>query len=228
MKFATATVIAAAASLPRPTVYRILDTLIAAGYVQRAEDSDVFHLTGALRNLARGFAIDAEATEVAAGALSELSRRLVWPIDFATYENGAMVVRHSTHRSSPRSLISKAVVGIHLSMTRTTPGLAYLAWLPRDEVIAILAQSPEGEKPDRVLWRTLKNVRERGYATREGGILPHTSAIAVPVMWRDRPVGCINVMFIRSALTIDKAAELYLAEIKDAAHAIEKALHARG
>lgn len=227
LKFATAAVIASAAGLPRPTVYRILDTLTVAGYVHRAENSDVFHLTSALKTLARGFDIDAEATDIAAPVLADLSRRLVWPVDFATYERGAMVVRFSTHATSPKSLISKAVVGQSLPMLRTAPGLCFLAHLPRDEVTAVLAQTPGTPRPDRLLWRTLREARTRGYAFRDGGtVMPNTSSIAVPILWADRPVACVNVMFIRSALSIEKAAALYLDDIKAAAHAIESGLKA--
>lgn len=228
LKFATAAVIAAAAGLPRPTVYRILDTLSVAGYVHRAENSDVFHLTGALKSLARGFDIDAEATDVAAPILADLSRRLVWPIDFATYEGGAMVVRYSTHAISPKSLISKAVVGQHLPMLRTAPGLCFLAHLPREDVTAVLAQTPGTPKPDRLLWRTLREARTRGYAFRDGGtVMPNTSSIAVPVRWRERPVACINLMFIRSAMTIERAAQLYLDDLQAAATTIEEQLRAQ-
>jgi IclR family mhp operon transcriptional activator len=57
--------------------------------------------------------------------------------------------------------------------------------------------------------------------------MPNTSSIAVPVRWRERPVACINLMFIRSAMTIERAAQLYLDDLRAAAATIEEQLRAQ-
>ena len=53
---ATAATIAQEAHLPRPTVYRILDTLVEQGLIYRSPSSqNLYRLTGNVRALSAGF-----------------------------------------------------------------------------------------------------------------------------------------------------------------------------
>jgi IclR family transcriptional regulator, mhp operon transcriptional activator len=61
-----------------------------------------------------------------------------------------------------------------------------------------------------------------------GEMPPKTGSIAVPVMWRERPLACINLHYILSAMTMEQVAERYLAPMRAAAAKIEKALAQQG
>lgn len=231
LKFGNPAALAAATGVPRPTVYRLLDTLALAGYVQRVEHSDLFQLTSALRAIAQGFDIDAEVSAVAGPALSRLSRKLVWPVDLSTYENGNMVVRVSTHATSPKSLISRNDVGHRLPMLLTAPGLAFLAYSPEKKCAEIVAHcmrlpasAPADADSQRLIQRKLSDIRRRGYAFRIGGPMPTTSSFAVPVIWRGWAVAAISVMFIRSAVTVEKMATLHLPDVEEAVRSVERQL----
>jgi IclR family mhp operon transcriptional activator len=231
LKFSDPTTLAAATGVPRPTIYRLLETLAAAGYVQQVEHTNLFQLTGALRAIARGFDMDAEVSAIAGPALSMLSRKLTWPVDLSTYENDCMVVRVSTHAASPKSLIGRADVGHRLPMLLTAPGLAFLAYSPESKCAEIVARClplsvsdatcADGEG---LIQRKLLDIRRRGYAFRIGGKMPTTSSFAVPVMWRGWAVAAISVMFIRSAVTIREMVKLYLADVEAVARSVERQL----
>ena len=125
--YATAMQIARATDLPRPTVYRLLHTLMQAGYVTHAEARDTFRLTNMVRSLSDGFDDEAWVTQVAGPVLAELGDKIVWPADIATFDRDSMVVRETTHRRSPLS-INREVPGFRPQVLLSSLGLAYLAW----------------------------------------------------------------------------------------------------
>jgi IclR family transcriptional regulator, mhp operon transcriptional activator len=232
--YATALQLSRLTGLPRPTVYRLLDTLIAAGYVAHGPRPDIYRLTIAVRALSDGFDDEAWMTDIAAPIIAELGHQIVWPTDIATFDRDAMVVRETTHASSPLS-INREKAGFRVPVLLSSLGLIYLAHLGEAERDTILRNIAGSDGPDAALARDrravgalLAQVRRRGYGYREGGISPKTGSIAVPVMWRDRPIACINLHYILSAMTMEQVAERYLAPMRAAATKIEKALAAQG
>lgn len=232
--YATALQLARTTGLPRPTVYRLLDTLIGAGYVARGPRPDIYRLTIAVRALSDGFDDEAWMTDVAAPIIAELGHAIVWPTDIATFDRDAMVIRETTHASSPLS-INREKAGFRAPVLLSSLGLAYLAHVSEPERETILRSLAASSRPDAALARDgravaalLAQVRRRGYGFREGGISPKTGSIAVPVMWRGRPLACINVHYILSAMTMEQVAERYLPAMRAAAAKIEKALAQQG
>ena len=62
---------------------------------------------------------------------------------------------------------------------------------------------------------------QRGYAIRnEGEFNPKTASIAVPVVRDDVVFGCISIIWIRSALTVEEAIAKFVAPLRKAAAAI--------
>ncbi|MCW5773824.1 MAG: helix-turn-helix domain-containing protein [Rhodospirillaceae bacterium] len=232
--YATALQLSRATGLPRPTVYRLLETLIAAGYVAHGPRADNYRLTIAVRALSDGFDDEAWVTEIAAPILTDLGQAIVWPTDMATFDRDAMVVRETTHARSPLS-INREKAGFRPPVLLTALGLAYLAELGEGERETILNTLAASERPDAALARNrravaslIAEVKRRGYGFREGGISPKTGSIAVPVMWRGRPLACINIHYILSAISMEHVVERYLPAMRAAAAKIEKALDQRG
>lgn len=232
--YATALQLSRLTGLPRPTVYRLLDTLIAAGYVAHGTRPDVYRLTIAVRALSDGFNDEAWMTEIAAPILADLGQQIVWPTDIATFDGEAMVVRETTHASSPLS-INREKAGFRVPVLLSSLGLVYLAHLgeaERDTILRAIAASDRADaglaRDRRSVAALLNQVRRRGYGFREGGISAKTGSIAVPVMWRGRPIACINLHYILSAMTMEQVAERYLAPMRAAAAKIEKALEQQG
>jgi IclR family mhp operon transcriptional activator len=173
-------------------------------------------------------------TEIAAPIIAELGQSIVWPTDIATFDGEAMVVRETTHASSPLS-INREKAGFRVPVLLSSLGLVYLAHLgeaERDTILRTLAASDRADsglaRDRRAVGALLAQVRRRGYGFREGGISPKTGSIAVPVMWRCRPIACINLHYILSAMTMEQVAERYLAPMRAAAAKIEKALEQQG
>jgi IclR family mhp operon transcriptional activator len=77
---ATVSEVAQEIRLPRTTVYRILETLCAAGFIFRDASDDRYRLTVMVRALSGGFDDDAWVTQIAKPLITDLGREIVWPI----------------------------------------------------------------------------------------------------------------------------------------------------
>lgn len=213
--------------LPRPTVYRLLETLEELGYVARSSSDDRFRVTRRASSLGDGYDPGVVICQAAAACLSDLSKRLIWPVDLSTYENAAMVIQETTHPRSPLS-IDRGMIGKRLPMLRTSAGRAYLtACHPRerDVIIGHLRRIDEAEdRPflgDSQLAGMIAQTTQRGCAIRsEGEYNPKTASIAVPIARGDVVLGCISIIWIRSALSLEEAVATFAAPLREAAAAI--------
>lgn len=216
--------VARALDLPRPTVYRLLETLEELGYVARSASDDRFRVTGRALSLGDGYDPGVVICQAAAPYLAELSKTLIWPVDLSTYENAAMVVQETTHSRSPLS-IDRGMIGKRLPMLRTSAGRAYLAACPareRDLIVSHLRRIDEADdRPFLDQGRLDRMIAARGYAIRsEGEYNPKTSSIAVPIVRNGTVFGCISIIWIRSALGIEEAVAQFAGQLQETASAI--------
>jgi IclR family transcriptional regulator, mhp operon transcriptional activator len=219
--------------LPRPTVYRLLETLNRAGFVSRGSPHDRYCLTGKVRALSDGFAEDEWVADIAAPLMSQLTRQLVWPVALMTFEQGRMLVRETTHEASTLS-IDHGMVGRMLPMLRTAAGRCYLALCPSKERLVILemltrskALDDKGARERQRLTKMLDTIRSQGYAVQDREINPKTTGIAVPIRLRTRVLGCLSLIWISSALTIERAESELLPLLTSTAGNIAEAVHRR-
>ena len=216
--------------IPRPSLYRVLETLRGLGYVRRDPDAERYELTIQVRALSDGFKDEAWIREAALPAMDSLQRDIVWPTDIATFYDGAMWLRETTRRQSPLT-IDAATVGLRLPMLKSATGKAYLAYCGDAERETILQNLRRSRQPEDARARDSRYVRELIAVTRRNGygeqyreIFPKTAAIAVPIRREQQVVGCLNISFIASALAPRDAAARYLASLAAAASAIQRKL----
>lgn len=218
--------IAQRVGLPRPTAHRLLETLCATGYVIRGDVGGTYRLSVKIGELAHGCRDDDWIAELSRPILLDLYHTAVWPSDVATYDNGAMVIRATTHHMSPLS-IQRVPFGHRVPLLVTATGLTYLAYVTdqeRDAILDVLARENPGALLDRtrrqLLLRELHNIRERGYGIRIRGDKPKTSTLAAPIMHHQRVVACVNIHWIDSAIELNAMIERYLEPLLQAATAI--------
>lgn len=217
-------------AIPRPSLYRILETLCRLGYVRRAGEGERYELTVQVRTLSDGFKDEAWIREAALPVMEALQRDIVWPTDVATFYDGAMWLRETTRRHSPLT-IDAATVGLRLPMLKSATGKAYLAYCGDAEREAILQNLRRSRLPgdarardSRYVKELLATTRRNGYGEQYREIFPKTAAIAVPIMREKRVVGCLNISFIASALKPRDAAARYLDALTASAAAIQRKL----
>ena len=215
--------------LHRTTVRRMLETLQDEGYVRRSDSDDSYRLTHKIRQLSDGFTDDEWISEIANPVLGELLQKVVWPSDLCTIDGDAMLVRETTHRFSPLSF-HRAMIRQRLPLLMTAAGRAYLAFCGEEERQQLLGLLMAGQDEQSRLARSpgfvethLARTRERGYASNEGEWTEQLKigAIALPIRRQGQVLGCINVVFLRKALSVEEAAQRYLPELRGAIHNIE-------
>ena len=215
-KVASVAELARETRLPRPTVYRLLETLGRAGFVSHSGAADRFCLSRKVRTLSDGFVEDAWITDIATPLMAAFTAAHVWPVALMTFEEGRMLIRETTHPASSLS-IDYGMVGRRLPMLRTAAGRSYLAFCPANERRTILdmlnhSPDPEDRYDERRLPTLLRNIRARSCALQDREINPKTSGISVPIVG-EHLLGCVSMVWIASALTLEEAQQRFLAPL---------------
>lgn len=230
---ATALQLARDSGVPRGTVYRVLQTLIEDGYVARSGAGEAFRLRLKVRNLSEGFEDEQWISGVAAPVLAALTKRILWPCDVATLEGTRMVIRETTHRTAPLS-IDRGMVGTALPLLASATGLAYLAFAPETERVALLRLLAGSDDPadaaarnPATVGRLLAATRRRGCGLRQGGALwPHTGSIALPIRHGQRVIACANVVWMSRVVSQQDGLARCLPPLREAVAEIEAQLAA--
>src|SRR6201995_2155876 len=144
--------LASAVGLPRPTTYRILETLRLAGYVERDAHDDCYRPTIMVRALSDGFDDEALVAHIAKPLLGALGAQLVWPVAVATPSGASMMIRETTDRESPLAL-EHYTAGVRVPMLGSAAGRAYLAFCAPAQREALLELLSRSSSPDDRLAR---------------------------------------------------------------------------
>jgi IclR family mhp operon transcriptional activator len=215
-------------AISRATLIRMLETLMAAGYVERLAERGLYVVTLQSRKLSSGLSLPSDIARRAAPVLAKLQHIAGWPCDVAVYDGMEMV----TIANSPQEgrLSFNRPVGWTAPVLATSLGLAYIAFSTEAEQSSILSRlvTQPGE------WNRIahdfaaasalfKAIRANGYATIDSNWAktsgqPNVRTIGVPVLVNGRAVAAMNFVFIRQALELDQAVKTLLDPLKKAAN----------
>lgn len=216
--------------LSRPTVYRILVTLVDCELVS-VDDEKIYHPTIATRALQNGLTDKAWALWSAVPALIELQKEVVWTCEIATFEDYAMVRRDSMHLQNPFRIDVREFDDRPRSMLTSAPGRAYLAFCRPQEADHILNHlerfgdqvDPEARSGSHI-HAALQTVREQGYAIEQRITYPHVTSIAAPIRHAGRVLACIDIAWIARAIKLQEGLDQFLPALKRAQAEIESSL----
>ncbi len=225
---ATALTLARETGIPRPTIYRLLETLEREGYIARSPSDERWVLRLKVRSLSDGFEDEEWISAIAAPALYRLTERIGWPCDLCTLEGTAMVIRETTHRVA-RFSIDRGMAGRALPVLQSSVGQAWLAFARRPEREMLLHLLAESGRPEDAparnpasLTRQLAGIRQRGYALRPGGApWPHTGSIALPIRQGGAILACVNAVWMARAVTAEEGVRLCLEPLRGLVAEIE-------
>ncbi len=230
VRASTAHEIAVELKLPRPTVYRILETLEQRGLLYRSASDSVFRLTSGVRQLSSGFADEEWIRNLGAPLLRQLGEKVLWPVDLATFEDNAMIIRESTHRFSPFS-VDVGMIGRRRHLLKSPLGRAYLAFCPEEKRTAILDTLRQSQDPDDALSRDqafldqmIASSVANGYSSCRELQHPRCASIAVPVLYQRDVVACINIVWVSTTIDYDEVISRYLPELSKTRHELEAGL----
>ena len=228
------TEIAAEARLPYPTVTRIVQTLVAEGFIARGPERKRFHPTAAVQTLALGFQAHDRLAATSQNSITALTKKLAWPVSVATRVGLTMMVRASTHAQTAFTL-NIYYPGYTLPILGCAAGKAYVAVADADERRSILeAVKRHGDSEERAAVKQfespafIRRQRGQGYATQKHNIHTEnpgkTSSIAVPLFQGKDVVGALSLIFFASALKMNEAEARFVPELRATAAAIGKDL----
>ena len=217
--------------LPKPTIVRLLETLVATGFVSNDPHHGGYQVTSLVTSLSAGFHGDVIAVEAARPWALRLTQRFLWPVGVAVLDKDAVKVRFSTVFESPISPFH-ATINMRLSLVSRALGRAYLAYCPdaeRELLINILSTSKNPEdapaKNPQRLDAIIRLIRRQGFAERDPTVLPQSSdTLAVPIFHNQRVLATISITFFRSAISRAKAIEEFVEPLQTAAKGIEESV----
>ena len=230
-----------ATAISKPSLLRILATLERAGMVTRRLADGRYRLS-AFSGVSRKRDRHDRVAEAAAPVLIRLCEKVKWPSDLFVSAGDHMERRELSRWQSPFALPAlPQKVGMQVGWLMTGVGRAYLAWCPekeREETLRRLLKSNNPQdwlaRDPRKLERILSETRRRGYATRDpsfvagryGGAPFDDGAAAMAVALSDgaRVHGSINILWIKTAFTVEQFAAKHLADLQDAAREIVSSL----
>lgn len=220
-----------ATGLPKPTIMRLLGTLVAAGLVMKGSRGMGYQVTSKVLSLSAGYHGGPLVAEAGRAWAADLTRRLRWPAAIAVLDGARMAVSLSTIADSAVSPFH-STVGSHLSLVTRALGRAYLAWCPDAErriLVRMLAASPDPEdcQPDleRLIRGIVATVRRQGYAQRDPKVEPRSSdTVAVPILLDGVVAGTLGLSYFRSAVTHRTLTEELVPALKEASREITAAM----
>ena len=222
--------VAKAVGIPRPTAYRLLETLEGLGLVAKGASDETWRPTLMTKSLSSGYRDEDWVAQVAVPKMVRLGREILWPVDLVTFHDYSMQVRASTHNMSPFS-VDHGMVGRNLPVLETSGGRAHLAFCPdteREQIVDGLKQKRgvKGEifLPDGPLSQILRRCRELGLGYRSTGFNSHTMSISAPILKDGRPLSCLTIIWIASAMDFEKGLSVHRDALISAAEEISAEL----
>jgi IclR family KDG regulon transcriptional repressor len=192
------TEVAKALGIPKTTVFRYLQTLSVATFLQHNVSQDRYELGSRFRALARTDSSLHRLREVAVPVMRELIREFNETINLAIEANGEMVYIEVIE--STRALRIQARIGSREPLHTTALGKAFLAYMGDTERDAILGGGLSKRKTYRtiqdpkVLRRQLNEVRKVGYAMEAGENEDGAICVGVPILDDlSRPVAALSL-----------------------------------
>lgn len=205
----SATDISKLVKVPQPTVIRILETLISAGYVYRLQDTVLYGVTARTLALSRGFDATSRLVQLAKPLIEDLRADIGWPSNLATFDQGSMTIAYTNRSTHGMSIPGR--LGAKLPLLVTGVGVVYLAFLPEEERKAALEHIEKSDSlwdrsPEilQTLEERLAEARRNGYAFAEQTYLDeiyHSQiwAVAVPIIVDGKVVAGLSSLVLRSA-----------------------------
>ena len=219
----TVTQVGQLTDLPRPTAFRLLRTLESLGYLFRDTQDKKYRLTAQVRTLSHGYDQEEWIPKVARPIMTELCKKILWPIALATINGSHMLVRDTTDEISPFA-IRRHRGGFNIPLLSTASGTVYLANCDphtRDELITFAltedsdALSRSGTNLE-IFKRTLDTVKADGHACLRVVEANH-NALSVPIMVDGEIFATLSARFYTTAMTLQQAVERYAEDMTKAA-----------
>jgi IclR family transcriptional regulator, mhp operon transcriptional activator len=214
--------------IPKPTIIRMLETLMAEGYVARDNMCGGYRVTCRVSELSSGYEGISRVIELSRPLAINLTRMTKWPSGIGVVDGDDVAIQFWTGAISPWS--TDTLIGRRTDLLNSAMGRAYLAFCPEEERERRLARfraDPErsfGEAEERRFRLLLETVREQGYAPREPRTWPYRrTSFAMPIREGRTVHAMISISFFTTAVPRNQFAEQILKPLRCTTAKIEGA-----
>lgn len=203
--------------IERPTIHRILSSLLAEGFVVR-DDNKRYLLGDQIYRLGVVAAGRANLRDICEGALTRIAAATGDTVFLATRQGDDVLVIDRRIGTTPAARAMPLDVGMPRPLGIGATGLAILATLSRAEIDEFIGKNVQrlreyGLRPEQLPQQILRS-RRIGYAYSRGYGPPRLSGIGVALKNRDgHCIGAISVTTLASRLTA-----VHRSEILDVLH----------
>ncbi len=179
-------------NLPRSTVFRLLNTLEAMGYIERTDSGSDYRLGLAVLRLGFEYLSSLELTELGQPVLARLCDAIRYPCNLVVLDGRSIV--YVAKVTPPTPFVSAVRVGTRLPAHATVLGRILLEDLTLPELRALYPEDHlevfSSGTPRTVLelFNMVQADRERGYVLGEGFYEASISTIAAPVRDESRHI----------------------------------------
>lgn len=226
--------VAVAASLDPGTCFRMLNTLVSAGYVAKIPNTRKFRLTLKVIDLGFHAIAHSDLREIARPILRSLVGEVSEAASLGVIEGGDVLYIERV-RAGVARLGVDIRIGTTIPAATSAIGHAMLAFMAEDELARVFAATPRpGGMPEVRMSRTeldarLKEVRQDGYVLRESIFTVGLRVLAVPVRDIDgHPMAAVSVAAPSARMTPEEFRTGLLSHVQAAATDIGRALQAGG
>lgn len=173
--------------IPKPTIVRVLETLVFEKYVARDNLCGGYRVTAKAAELWSGYSGISLIVDAARPLAISLTEKTQWPIGIGMIDNGAVSLQFSTAAICTRA--NALSLGWRLDLFYTAMGRAYLAFCSDEEREKLfshrIANGISTAQDEAQIRELLPYIRRDRFATRGDNRTVETSSIATPI-FRDR------------------------------------------
>ena len=182
--------------IPKPTVSRLVATLLASGLLRKAANSERFELGPGVMAFASAFLRNMDFRALARPHMYRFAEKVGVSVHLGVRDRLEMVLVE-TVRPFSAAIVMRIGVGGRLGLARSALGRAYMAALDnnsRESLIASLKISSGDRWPDDAarLGPAIAHFMAHGYTISLGEWHPDINAIAMPIVMPDGEIYAIN------------------------------------
>lgn len=229
-RIATVNAIHAETGIPRPTIVRMLETLMHEGYVVRDNMCGGYRVTEQVAELSEGYSGISRVIEVARPLSIGLTRQIKWPIGLGVLDDDAIEILYWTGTISP-VVHTNTILRKRADLFKSAMGRAFMAFCDeeqRERQIAGIRKSFSAEfgaKEELAFRFRLDRIRRAGYAVRDPRTEPlRMTTFGVPIMEEDKVAAVMSVSFFKSSVDPGRVKEEVLSPLLHTRTDIEHAL----
>ncbi|WP_264423571.1 helix-turn-helix domain-containing protein [Novosphingobium sp. KCTC 2891] len=228
------TEISRVAGIPYPTAYRIVNTLIEEGLIEREETRKRYRPTALIQTLSCGFQNHDRLVGVARALIGGFTQDHHWPVSVVTRVGNKMVVRDSTSTQTTLTF-NNYYPGWQVPLLASASGQVYFSFANEEEQRELLRQSHTRDEPlDAMMIKDFENgqaiarIRRQGYAavarTPYSANPGRTSSIAVPLFEGETLLGALAMVYFANAMSLGDAVARYLEPLRAVSREIGQCL----